>query len=541
MTRAGRKRPCPARLRCAILAAAVCMGLAGAPARLAGQSEGLGMLSFPSSGAPGAQHAFLRGMLLLHSFEYEDAAEAFREAQAVDPGFAMAYWGEALTWQRLLWGQDFLSEARAALAKLGPDPAARAAKAGTARERAYLVALETLLGDGTLDERARGFERGMAAVHTVYPEDDEAAAFHALSILMAGDPRDPATAARSAALVEDVARRNPYHPGAIHYLIHSYDSPVLAPLGLHWARVYSRLAPEAEHALHMPSHIFIHLGMWDEVAASNEASIRASYAWVARKGLGVLDLDFHSHQWLSYAYQQQGRRAAARAVTDTVLRLLEGRDVSGRHWNVANGILIQQVQWGFETGDWSWFDGRAIPAVDPAGGFLPYALPLYGHGMAAAARSDGETVVHVTRALRAEGGPNPAARRVMAGQVEALLALRTGDRERAAALSTDAVRDAASFRVGSPAVFQPPFELHGEILLAAGRHAEAAAAFDRALEGHPQRARSLLGRARAAAGAGDEEAATRFYGLLVEMWDRADPGLPGLDEARRGAAGDDAN
>jgi len=497
------------------------------------QSEGLGMVSFPNSGQAAAQPPFLRGVLLLHNFEYEDAATAFRAAQAVDPDFALAYWGEALTWQRLLWGQDFLAEARAALAKLGADPESRASRAGTPREKAYVAAVEALLSETDLDARTAAYETAMADLYARFPEDDEAAAFYALSILMSGDDGVPLASVRAAALLEDVARRNPYHPGAIHYLIHSYDSPDLAPLGLHWARVYSRLAPEAEHALHMPSHIFINMGLWKEVAASNEASTRASYAWLERNGLDVLDLDYHSHQWLSYAYLQLGRRAAAREIVDSVTRLLEGKDVHGRHWNIASGVDIQNVQWGFETGDWSFYAGRDLPRVDPSLTILEYALPLYGRGMAAARSGNSAMVEQVSRLLRAEGAPDPTTRTVLALEIEAWHALTAGDRERAVDLSTQAIQREAGFRRSSPAVFQPPFEVHGEILLDAGRYREAAAAFDRALANYPGRARSLLGRARASAQYGDTESAERLYRRLLENWATADPDLPELLEAMR--------
>jgi len=496
------------------------------------QTEGLGMLSFPNSGAAAAQPAFIRGVLLLHNFEYEDAAEAFQEAERIDPDFALAYWGEALTHQRLLWGQDFLAEARAVLLKLGPDPASRAAKAGTDRERGYLAAVEALLGEGDEDTRTRAFEAAMTELHQSYAEDDEAAAFNALAILMAGDYGRVGTASRAAALVEDVARRNPYHPGAIHYLIHSYDSPEMAPLGLHWAKVYSRLAPEAEHALHMPSHIFINLGLWNEVAASNEASIRASYSWVERKGLGVLDLDYHSHQWLSYAYLQLGRRDEARVIRDSVTALLRWRDVRGLHWNVANGIDIQQVQWGFETGDWSWYRDTQLPDVSPSAGFLQFALPLYGRGMAAATAGDGDLVAVVAELLRSEAGPRPEVRDGLAHQIEARLALATGHLDLAVNHSGAALELLGSRPFGSPAIVQPPYEAHGEILLAAGLANEAAAAFDRALEQNPGRARSLLGRARAGRDGGDQDAAKRYYRLLVDNWQRADEGLPELAEAK---------
>lgn len=506
------------------------------PASTLAQSEGLGLISFLNSGAEAAQEPFLRGVLLLHNFEYEDAAEAFREAQAADPEFALAYWGEALTWQRLLWGQDFLEQAREALGSFGPTPEARSAKAPTDRERLYLSAVETLLGAGTEAERTRRYQAAMRRLHAAYPEDDEAAALHALSILWAGEYGRPRTAARSAAILERIARRNPYHPGAVHYLIHSYDSPEMAPLGLHWARVYSRLAPAAEHALHMPSHIFINLGLWDEVAASNEASTAASRAWVRRKGLGVMELDFHSFQWLSYAYLQQGRYREGKAIVDSVRALLQGRDVAGRHWNVANGANIATLQWGVETGDWSSFQSSELPEPGRPSARLRYTLPLYGAGMAAATQGDAARASEVAarlRALRADGEPASTGREILALHVEAVAALYQGEAERAVEISEKAAALAEPLLESSPAIFHPSFELYGQILLVAERAEEAAAAFDRALERSPGRSQSLLGRARAAAAGGDRATAAHYYRLLLHNWRLADEDLPGFEEAQR--------
>lgn len=515
-----------------ILATATVLVLASLPDAAGAQSEGLGIVTFPNSGAPEAQPAFLRGVLLLHNFEYDRAEVAFREARATDPDFALAYWGEALTHQRLLWGQDFLEEARAALARLGSDPAARAPKAPSARERGYLAALEALLGEGDVTARTDAFEAAMSDLHAAHPKDDEAAAFHALSILMAGDYGTARTAARAAGILEDVARRNPYHPGAVHYLIHAYDSPEMAPLGLHWARVYSQLAARAQHALHMPSHVFVHLGLWEEVAASNVASTRAAYAEAPSEGPDALHHPYHSFQWLSYAYLQLGRQAEAKAIVDSVTALLEGVDVRGEHWNTAHGVDVMNVLWGFETGDWSHFEGRQLPEPDPSSDFLGYALVLYGPGRAAAAAGDRERAARAAERLRAEGPPGPESRALLALQIEALAALETGEAEAAVALSREAIGKLDAFRHASPALFQPPLELHGEILLRAGRAGEAAEAFEGALERNPARARSLLGRARAAAAVGDAETARRFYAELREQWGRADPGLAGVAEAR---------
>jgi tetratricopeptide (TPR) repeat protein len=243
------------------------------------QEVALGHTEFENSGAEAAQEPFLRGLLLLHSFEYEDAAEAFRAAQQADPGFALAYWGEAMTYNHPLWAQQDLDAARAALDRLAPTPEARRAKAPTERERAYVTAADALFGEGDKRARDHAFAEAMEHVHTAYPDDLDAAALYALSILgTSHDGRDVRTYMRAAAVAEEVFARNPDHPGAAHYLIHSYDDPIHAPLGVRAARAYSEIAPAAAHALHMPSHIFTALGLWDDVAHLNEASWAAADA-----------------------------------------------------------------------------------------------------------------------------------------------------------------------------------------------------------------------------------------------------------------------
>jgi len=294
----------------------------------AAQTVGLGSVSFPNSGARRAQPAFLRGLALLHSFEYDDAAEAFREAQRLDPGFALAYWGEALTYDHPIWGEHDSTAARAALARLADTPDARIARGKTPREQAYLAAVEALYGAGALEARYRGYEAAMGRVQERFPDDLDAAALHALSLLTIR-PRgatDLRTTVRAAAICEAVLRRNPTHPGATHYLIHAYDDPVLAPLGLPVARRYARIAPLAEHALHMPSHIFVQTGSWDESVASNEAAWTASKAWVKRKHLRNSELDLHTASWLHYSYLQQGRFARARTLADSLEALYDSAD-----------------------------------------------------------------------------------------------------------------------------------------------------------------------------------------------------------------------
>ena len=242
------------------------------------QSE-LGSIDFPTSGAAAAQPAFLKGVLLMHSFEYDDAKEAFVEAQQADPGFAMAYWGEAMTYNHAVWQQTAPDLARAALARLAPTAEGRLAKAATAKEKDWLASLDSLYGAGDKLARDRAYAEQLRRMHDKYPADDEVTAFYALALLgTSHGGRDVSIYMKAAALVEQVYARNPQHPGAAHYLIHAYDDPVHAPLGLRFADAYSRIAPAASHALHMPSHVYFALGMWDEASAINERSMKAADA-----------------------------------------------------------------------------------------------------------------------------------------------------------------------------------------------------------------------------------------------------------------------
>ena len=212
----------------------VVLGLLATPSSA---DDRLGRISFPNSGSAAAQPHFIRGVLLLHSFEFDDAAEAFREARRVDPGFALAYWGEALTHNHPLWRYQNRDAALKVLAELGATPEARRAKAPTPREQAYLATLDALYGEGDKAARDRAYAAALEKLSAANPDDDEAKAFHALAILGTNvERRDFAADMRAAALVEDVFIRNQEHPGALHYMIHAYDNPMHAPLGLRAAR-----------------------------------------------------------------------------------------------------------------------------------------------------------------------------------------------------------------------------------------------------------------------------------------------------------------
>ena len=238
--------------------------------RRAGVMTDVEFVELRYSGRPAA---FLRGLALLHNFEYPRAIDAFRQAQAADPGFAMAYWGEAMAHNHPVWFEQDAEQARAVLARLGATRAERLAKAKTERERAYLDAVETLYGEGSKEQRDFAYSGAMERLARAYPSDVDAAAFHALSLLgLAHKGRDFGLYMRAAAVLEELYPANQRHPGVLHYLIHSYDDPAHAPLGLRAAERYGAVAPDAPHALHMTSHIFLALGDWNRTIAANEAA-----------------------------------------------------------------------------------------------------------------------------------------------------------------------------------------------------------------------------------------------------------------------------
>ena len=500
------------------------------------QTSGLGSVDFPNSGARRAQPAFLRGLALLHSFEYDDAAEAFREAQRLDSAFALAYWGEALTYDHPLWGDQDSVAARAVLARLGAGSGERIARGRSARERGYLAAAEALYGDGGIRERHQAYERAMARLREEHPADLEAASLHALALLTvrARHSADLRPSVRAAAIAEEVLRRNPNHPGATHYLIHAYDDPVLAPLGLPVARRYARVAPRAEHALHMPSHIFVQLGLWGEVVGSNEAAWTASQAWVARKGRPNADLDVHAASWLHYGYLQQGRYARALVLSDSLHALFAEPDVDQpehvRHY--LDRVDLQNV---VETRRWD---------PEPRGETPDGGPRLFRAAASALRRGDRATVAAALASYRARmdtlrqrhGTVPPSARafeRILGGYDARV----NGRDEEAVAALTEAAQVEDQLPIYGPPGIPPARELLGDMLLDLGRHADAASAYDAALLRTPLRSAALLGRARAAAGGGDTEGARHWYGSLLQNWKGADEDLPELAEARTGAAG----
>jgi len=477
---------------------------------VAAQQKDLGEVAFANSGAPAAQEEFLAGLALLHNFEYSFAATHFKKAQAIDPSFAMAYWGEAMTHTHPIWFRQDLPAARAVLQRLGATKDERAAKAPTPRERDYLGAIEVLYGEGSKDDRDNRYADVMMTLHQRYPADVDATAFAAVALLgTSHNGRDVPTYMRVAAMLEEIFPENRSHPGVLHYLIHSYDDPVHAPLGMRAARLYGKVAPEAGHALHMTSHIFVAMGMWDDVVAANEQAIAVVNRQRASSNKPPANCG-HYPEWRHYGFLQQGRfDAAAGALEACRASALDGpftpagpRDRPELRLESLAEMRAHQLASG----------GPAVSSFPvPEGAAYADARFLMAYGDVLAAAGDRrilETAVRKFRAFR-----NPAAemahecmpgmasgrgdgrRKVMIQEADALLLLASGRRDQGIAMlqKAAAAEQAMPFEFGPPPVPKPASELLGDVLLSADRKAEAGKAYRDSLARAPGRTASVKG------------------------------------------------
>jgi tetratricopeptide (TPR) repeat protein len=512
---------------------------------------GLGTVAFPTSGkSDTAQTAFVRGLLLLHLFEYPDAAAAFRQAEKLDPGFAMAYWGEAMTYNHGIWNELDTVAGRAALNKLGPTPAARAAKAPTAREKAYLAAVEILYsGNGTKQQRDARYCDAMQRLTTAYPNDNNAQLFYALALMGRNEGvRNIPDFLQAAAIGKRIFKLNPKNPGAAHYWIHGMDDPQHAAGALVAARALSKIAPDAGHAQHMTSHIFMALGMWDDVVTANENASRVVYAHAKAEGKPQVHC-FHYNEWLEYGYFQQGRYRTADSLLQgchcTGSGALRGMDTKQAtmfqdrfHWSLIRMRATAVV----ESHDWN--GEAANMRIDTSmlgddAGWNDFVI-----GYAAAERGDAALAKTMLAALNKLTTtmrlPNPDDPQqadylsILRDDLNGVIAVKSGDTAQALAFVRRAAQryDGMTFDFGPPVPIKPPHELLGELLLAAGKATAARTEFETALRKAPNRTQSLLGLARAQVASHDATAAAGTYGKLVKIWHDADPGLSGLIEAR---------
>jgi len=488
----------------------------------------LGQLAFPTSAkSPEAQSAFVEGMLLMHLFEYQYAQLAFQKAQALDPDFALAYWGEAMTATHPVWNQQNMAAGRAALAKLGATAQARADKAPTAREKAWLDTAEILYGEGSKRERDARFASAMEKISREYPDDDEAKLFRSLGLLgLAQGERDLPNFLAAAEIAKAVYRRNPEHPGAAHYWIHGMDDPEHASGALEAARSLSKIAPRAGHAQHMTAHIFMALGMWDDVVASNVTANRTADKQRLARGQLAYTCG-HYVEWLEYGYFQQGHE-------DKALKLLADCERDGPEavaWfrshpsgalgptdtpdilqdRIASSLVLMR---GIAIVDSESYRKKAaatpreLAQKGREGGW-----EVFARGFAQATTGDAAGAGKTLGQLRAliatataadESASTAKYLHVMEGMLDGAVKQASGDIDGALASVAAAAKtyDAMPFDFGPPATFKPPHELAGEMLLATGRHADALKEFDLALKWAPERARSMQGRRAALAASG---------------------------------------
>lgn len=518
------------------------------------QSSELGKVEFQTSGSKEAHAHFLRGLAALHSFWYEEALEAFRESTKSDPAFMMGYWGEAMAHNHPLWGEQDTPAAREVIAKIKENPKL------SAREQAYLNAVKLLYGEGDKRTRDAAYSAALEKIYTDYAQDLDAAAFYSLSLLGLASSEDKSyrLQARAGAIALDVYQKNPNHPGAAHYIIHAFDDPDHAILALPAARRYAGIAPEAHHARHMPSHIFLQLGMWPEAAASNESAWEVSDSWMKRKNLSPSVRDYHSLHWLLYVYLQQGRYRKAEELLTLMKKTMSETTYENKlrpgyyennYANMAAAFIVETERWNLAT--------TLFPVTDSQVAASGAMTSGHGHGGSQPVSNDGPMAVRTSnrsqklpifiRALSsalngsltslsdpALINPGGDAQRIGELEVAALAASVKGDHDKAARLMKEAItlEEKLGPPSGPPGLIKPAHELFGEILLRAGKPAEAKEQFKAGLLRQPNRARSLLGVARAAAKIGDREAAKAAYAKLLAQWQQADAELPELSEAR---------
>jgi tetratricopeptide (TPR) repeat protein len=510
-----------------ILGLALLGGTASAqqPAPLAAE-ETLGHVDFEVSCSPEAAAAFERATALLHHMMYARAEREYEALVAAHPDCAMAHWGIAMTQFQPLWpghpDRDALDRGRDAVAaarRLGPP---------TNRERAYIDAIDAFYGDLEADgpTRLSRFERAMADVHRQYPDDLNAAAFYALARLATAARATDATAQRreAAELLTSVHERNSAHPGAIHYAIHAHDVDGFAEGGARFAAAYGDIAPAVPHALHMPSHIYVRLGDWDQVIEWNEASADAALNFPVGDHVSL----HHAHalDYLMYAHLQRGHEAEARAVLDRL----------GEHDNYqpsfpsAYALAAIPARWVVERRAWD--QAAALPERDPA--TFPWdrfpgaeAMTYFARGLGSARTGDtagAKAAVDRLEQLKArarEAGDDYWANQIEVQRlaVTAWTAHAQGDGSYAERRMRAAAELAATMEKDptTPGDLQPPYELLGDLLLEMDRPADALAAYERSLETWPARLNSLRGAARAADAAGATEQAKSYRRTLGEL------------------------
>jgi tetratricopeptide (TPR) repeat protein len=498
----------------------------------------LGTVSFPVSCSASVQKPFERGVALLHSFWYEEAEKEFQQIAVDDPHCAMAHWGVAMSLWHQLWNQPDakviehgMDEVHEAKTTDGPT---------TAREKAYIAAIKAFYSNSKKlkhEARAKAYSDAMKKVYETYPDDHEAAVFYALSLL-ASEPHDDATFAnrkQAAAILEKLFAVDPDHPGVAHYLIHSYDKPQLAQLGLPAARRYAQIAPASPHALHMPSHIFARVGLWPDDINSNLASIAATRK-TAAMGMGGEGHQFHAMDFLFYAYMQSGREAEAKALIEEIRAMPNKKDdMYGKGYDPHAATLAHlRAVYPVEMHDWA----SAAALLPTDGSTAEYSMIFWARAIGSAHLHQPDDVskdiVEIERIYKkrvAEKSDFAEAAEGDRKEAQAWLAFAEGKYDDA----VEALRPIADKEdaMGDEPDGAPAREMIADILLEAKRPQQALAEYQTDLKLHPNRFDALYGAARAAEAAGQQKDATEYYALLLKVCDGSNSTRPELSRARQ--------
>jgi tetratricopeptide (TPR) repeat protein len=498
----------------------------------------LGTVRFPVSCAAAVQKPFQRGVALLHSFWYEEAEKEFLQIAKDDQHCAMAHWGVAMSLWHQLWNQPDETVIAHGLDEVHKAQAED--KKVTARERDYIAAIAAFYDNSAKldhDARARAYSDAMQKVYQNYPDDHEAAVFYALSLL-ASDPHEDATFARrrqAAVILEKLFAIEPDHPGVAHYLIHAYDKPQLAELGIPAARRYAQVAPAAPHALHMPSHIFARVGLWQDDIKSNLASIAATRESAAMH-MGGEGHQFHAMDFLFYAYLQSGREADARALIEEVKKMPAMHDMYGLGFDPHEATLAQfKALYPIEMRDWA-TAAALTPTEVPgtAAGSMGYWAKAIGSarlGNADDVRKDIAAIERIHQSLVDTKKKDFAeAAESDLKQAQAWLAFAEGKYDDA----VEALRPIADKEdsLGDEPQGIPTREMIADMLLEAKRPQQALAEYQTDLKLNPNRFNGLSGAARAAERAGQSSDATEYYALLLKVCEGSNSSRPELSRAR---------
>lgn len=468
----------------------------------------LGEISIDVTCSQDALPLFNEGLLLLHSFQFDDAAEKFQEAQEMDSTCAMAFWGEAMSENHPLWREQDKTKALEILDRLGSDKTDQRAKFTTDFEKDMFDAITILYGEGTKKENDQAYAAYMEKLSKKYPDHHEVSAFYALSMLGAiEDDRKDDLYEKGAKIAQSIIDENPNHPGALHYLIHSYDDPKNAPKALDAANRYSKVAPDAAHALHMPSHIYIALGKWDEVISSNKAAVAASIERKEKKDLGTKAIDFHSLKWLMYAHLQKGEFEAARNLVQQMEDYCE-EESSPRA--VTHNVMMKAA---YFTETKNWDDALVNDTID----YSELSVQIFGtrcyvRGIQAFHNNNKDSIEQIIAEMdvqisdankevmsesatmcsgnydRRRPTKNHIKRtKVVRLQLQALMAMLDKNDSKAEEFMQQAIEEEESttYLYGPPEIVKPSHEMYAEWLEEKGRNDEALVYYNKVLERAP--------------------------------------------------------